>query len=279
MSVGNGWDSVYDVWAWWAVSAVAVAGMLYHAASGCTWTRVKDFFAGERGSSYVLPYVLTFPIYFLLICILIQATMILMVKMGTQYAAYAAARAAIVWHAVEPDARSSSGSYTQARSMAHRAAVAALTPFAPGDPKFLNTMFPFAALDGPSIIRADAYYEVYRRLDQNNVGRDDASPSGFIRSPDRLAPASYVKTKYRFAHAATDLALSPQHPVWNQDVRAEVSYEMPMHLPAAGRILGTWSKSSRFYSRTIAATATMPSETPDSATRRLGIDYRSEPLR
>ena len=93
--------------------------MFYRAASTCSCAGLKRFAGDERGSAYVLPYVMTFPIYFLLVCIMIQATMIIMVKMGVQYAAYAASRSAIVWSSVEPH-KSASERHEKARSMAKR---------------------------------------------------------------------------------------------------------------------------------------------------------------
>jgi hypothetical protein len=272
-------ESIGDVWVWWCVSAAATGWMLRRAASSFSAANLRRFVADDRGSSYVLPYVMTFPIYFLLVCIMIQATMIIMVKMGAQYAAYAAARSAIAWSSVEPYARNSNESFAQVQSMSKRAAATALTPFAPGDPKFLSRMFPLAAVDVATQVRAELYYDVYRRFDADNVARDNETASRFIRSPDQLAPRKYVKTKYRFAEAATSVTISPRNPSWNQDVKATVRYEMPMHLPGAGRILGSWWNASRFYSRSIVSSATLPSETADSGSHRIGIGYESGRLR
>ena len=140
-------------------------------------------------------------------------------------------------------------------------------------------MFPFASLDFDARLRAELFYDVYRRFDNDNVARDEVSASGFIRKPDQLAAPSYVKNKYRYAEAATEVTMSPRTPVWNENVKLEVRFEMPMLLPGAGRILGTWWKTERYYSRTITSTASLPSETPDSPTGRIGIGYSTEQLR
>ena len=51
----------------------------------------------EDGAAYTLSYVMVIPVYALLICLIIESVLMLTAKLGTVYAAYAAARTASVW--------------------------------------------------------------------------------------------------------------------------------------------------------------------------------------
>lgn len=76
--------------------------------------------AGEEGAAYSLSYVMVFPLYALLVCVIIETALTMTVKLGTTYAAYAAARSYAVWLPL-------SG---QADQKARQAAAQAMTPFA-----------------------------------------------------------------------------------------------------------------------------------------------------
>ncbi len=51
----------------------------------------------EDGAAYTLSYVMVIPVYALLICLIIESVLMMTAKLGTVYAAFAAARTASVW--------------------------------------------------------------------------------------------------------------------------------------------------------------------------------------
>src|SRR5438445_63931 len=50
----------------------------------------------------IMATAVTLPIYIILICLVVETTSLLIVKVGTMYAAYAAARSRIVWDPTMP---------------------------------------------------------------------------------------------------------------------------------------------------------------------------------
>jgi len=272
--------SVGDVWIIWLGSLLLLACLVYRATARLGWRRLKRLCTDERGASYALPYVLTFPIYLLLVCLMIQATMMLIVKMGTVYAAYAAARSAIVWRSAEPFAASNARARAVAQKNAYRAAAMAMAPFGSGHPEHYRRMFGGGHTSYfqhwfPSTLADRGGWGLYYRLQQDNARRDRLRPSQIIPDPQAAAPRRYVERKARFALRATRVVLDTGPNRWNAPVTARVTYEMPMSIPGAGRILGRPGATRRFYSRFITSTVRLPSETPKSANRRIGIDYDS----
>lgn len=276
--------SVEDVWAVWLLGAAVLGWLTARAARRRRWRQFAGFLADERGASYALPYVLTFPVYMLLICVIIQATMILLVKMDTVYAAYAAARAAVVWRSAEPDAANDQQAYEFAKGRARRAAALAMVPVASSLKQHYAANAPYRAsqaLGRASEVLglAPHYYGAYKKMHGCNVQRDGSQkpPTWIIPAEEADKPArwQYVFNKLRYAFLATDVDLTMEKNEFNADLTAEIRYLMPMHIPFAGRVLGTWWAWDRFYSRWITSVATLPLETPLSENKRLGIPYAS----
>ena len=55
------------------------------------------FLRDEEGAAYSLSFVMVIPIFALMICLIIEGALIMTAKLGTVYAAFAAARTASVW--------------------------------------------------------------------------------------------------------------------------------------------------------------------------------------
>jgi hypothetical protein len=87
----------------WLLSIFLLCWLLVHGASYWRGRTLFKLLAEEDGGAYTLSYVMTFPIYFLLICTIIQSSLVLLTKMGTMYAAYCTARSAVVWLNAQPD--------------------------------------------------------------------------------------------------------------------------------------------------------------------------------
>jgi len=236
--------SVEDVWVLWAAAALALTALARGPRRAGGWRRLLE---SEDGAAYSLVYVMTFPIYMMLVCLVIQSTLILVVKMGTVYAAFAAARAAVVWGPAEPP---------MGLEKARLAAVGAMAPFASSS----SSHAAGAGVSGASSPAARRYFEAYRR---------------YSRGP---ATANYLISKYRFAERATEVSpgATPARP--GDDLTVEMTYEMPLVIPGAGRILGhraPWP-AARFWTRRIASSATLTDETPAGPDQTLGIDYVSD---
>jgi hypothetical protein len=266
--------SVGDVWLIWVVCLAALVVLVRRAYRAQEWGGVAAFADDERGASYALSYVLTFPFYLFLMCLIIQATLVLMVKMGTVYAAYAAARSATVWRPSQPERPNSSDNrFSHTEDMAQRAAAMAMAPFASGmdmHGKSMLKMGRFPRLDAVGDL--PHYLAMYGAISLYN--RSDSKSPYLLRNYDakQLPNISYVTKKFLFASAATNVELKPTKLVpWNQDVQVTVSYLMPMHVPAVGRIFG--GNTGEFFAREITTGATIPSEAAETQSGRINIPY------
>jgi hypothetical protein len=107
------------------------------------WINIKRFARNETGASYALPYVLTFPIFLWLMALLLQASLILMCKIGTVYAAHSTARTVTVWQGNQPE---DSGNLKYGKAYmsykAKRAATTAMVPFANSYVNARKKLFP-----------------------------------------------------------------------------------------------------------------------------------------
>jgi hypothetical protein len=239
--------SVEIVWLVWAGSLVVLAVLTRGALRARRRGAIRALLSGEEGAAYALSYVLTFPFYMLLICLIVETTLILIVKMGTIYASYAAARAQVVWQVANPD---------RSAERARIAAVQAMAPFASSSPLHA------AGAGVPSFPSSGArlYVWAYRRI---------------VQGP---ASDQYLAAKYEFARRATRVTSTGLPREGDGDVTVTLSYEMPLHIPGAARLLGgpaPWP-GARFRTRRIVTRATLPGEGARNPNQTLGIDYVSE---
>lgn len=288
MTLYSLWESVGDVWILWICGAAMLTCLLARAAARTPWKTVLAFNRDQRGAAYALPYVLTFPVYLLVICTMVQATLILMAKIGNMYASYAAARAYIVWRPSDPtDADGlENGAYR-----AKRAAILAMTPFASGIERHRTELFPLFPgqldLDDPLpwvnieaiLIDDELYAMTYEEL-VNYASGESGSASPIITNPSQPANLDYVKRKFHYAAAATVVEVPEDVTPFNQDVEVTVRYRMPIHIPGTGRIFGEGGFVQLFnpsvYHRDITTTVTLPSEAAKTDSGLLGIPYNPE---
>lgn len=273
--------SVADVYCIWGCSAIALA-VLVRASLQCRpWKTALALASDERGASYALSYVLTFPFFLMLMCLIVQASLILMVKMGTVYAAYSAARTSVVWRPSEPlIARGPAADtrYDYALEKSRRAAAVAMTPFATGYRRHLVGLFPMGAVNPGAYADAAPYVALYRTLASRAGARDHNNHSPVLSrfDPQAAARVEYVATKFLYASAATRVELKRPIAAWNKPVEVSVTYTMPMHMPAVGRVFGSWWKP--FFAREITTKATIPSESAETTSGRLNIPYDPKEL-
>lgn len=272
-------SSVGDVWLLWLIGVSCFCWLVRRSLRRASWHNLRAFAADERGASYALGYVMVFPAYLLLMCLILQATLILMVKMGTVYASYSAARTAIVWRPSQPERPSDTDNrYQFAKKRTHRAAALAMAPFASGFQHHLNKAQPLARFNLFKQAEAVLYESMYQRLAKHTRDTDTGKSFYPIQrfGPKALARKQYVKNKLLFAAAATSVEMPEEIPAWNTDFAVTVTYTMPMHVPAVGRVFGSWYKP--FYGRDISTTTTLPSEAPETASKRMNIPYDPEQL-
>jgi len=235
--------SVELVWALWFVSLATFVGMVIALKRMHLRRRARALHGCEAGAAYSLSYMLTIPFFALIICLMIDLTSILIAKIGTVYAAYAAARSAVVWYP-------SGVSTVAAKEKMTDAAVNAMTPFASSKHTVWSS---FSPADAASYVAA---YEAF------------AEPA---------APAEYVAKKYLYARwgldVATDAGLD-----YRKDVTVTVDYKAPYHLRGIGLLLGTREPIFGFYYSNIHTVVTLESQAPrvdrpNPADRPLGIKY------
>src|SRR5262245_56396176 len=106
----------------------------------------------EDGAAYTLSYVMVIPMYALLMCTIVEMALMLTAKLGTVYAAYAAARSASVW--------SSATEWEKAQEKAKTAAVQAMVPFSSGTQSIIQSAAPDDFADSGFYTAA---YELYAK--------------------------------------------------------------------------------------------------------------------
>jgi len=205
----------------------------------------RRFARNEDGAAYTLSYVMVIPLYALLICLIIEACMMLTSKLGTVYAAYAAARSASVW--------SAHTTWEKAKERAEKAAFNAMTPFASG-----TQPQPFGAPPIPTL-DSGAYIGAYELFAEKTVSE------------------TYVLTKYLYTKSHVKVTIDGPPATSNADITAKVTYEFPFNVPGIGMILGRKGWDGRYYF-SMTSQATIPNEGPQNegntnTTNSIGIGY------
>jgi hypothetical protein len=244
-SLSEYFRSVADVWIVWIVGMALLLFITWRLCRGAKRRGFRMLARDERGASYTLSLALVIPFYVLLVGTVVECTLILLVKMGTTYAAYASARSAAVWMSAEPPRP----------DKVQAAAVAAITPFSSS----LQQHVIGGEADAASAEEGAAFTDAFQEY------------SGKNRNP------AYFLNKYRYARRATTTEIDASSDEFNAELTITVRYEMPFHLPGIGRFLGERASfpGASFYVRKIESSATIPKEGPRSDNQTLGIRYDS----
>ena len=194
----------------------------------------------EDGAAYTLSYVMVIPLYALLICTIVEMAMMLTAKLGTVYAAYAAARSASVW--------SSATVWETTEEKAKLAAIKTMVPFASGTQPLLDSAAPDAILDAAMYVAA---YQSYAK---------------------KPVSTEYLLMKYGYAarHLKVEIEGPPEK--WDADITAKVTYDFPFNVPGVGRIIGKPSLSGG-YIFSLTSEVTLPNEGPQNEDKTIGIGY------
>lgn len=210
----------------------------------------------EKGAAYSLNMAITLPFYTVLVGFLIEWSLMQNVHVGVNYAAWAAARAAIVWIPAEATNLTTAAENTD---MVRRAAVNAITPWS-------------SSIAPPASGAVDS--------DGSNamlVGYQSAALG-------TQQQASYVQKKWNYANSATRVEFDPpleelrsSASTQAQVIRVTVHYEMPFNLPGIGRLIGR--HNGKCWVRDLQATVELKIERPATATGQLGFSYDSRPFK
>ena len=203
---------------------------------------VRRFHLDEEGAAYTITYVMTLPIYMIMVMAFIELSMALSVKVGTSYAAFGAARTAAVWDSID---------HSLAQEKSRQSASQAMAPFAGG---LAGNALGNSGTDS----KEQAFMDFYR----SNKGSTQASEK-------------YVLGKYRYAVNATRVRIanrSTGKEPWEEDVVVTVEYDYPFLFPFFGRLMNG-TKRNGVYSRTIATSVSLQNEAPANQQKRLGIRY------
>ncbi len=290
-------ESVLDIWLVWAVALLLLALCCRRVIGRFGWANLRRFYFCEEGASYALPYVLTFPIFVMLMAVFMQASLILICKIGTVYSAYSTARTFIVWQSAAQDVSVGGVQFDFPKFKALRAASMAMVPFASSNPRHLKDMYPtFPVLignDGGSSVPTSLavglltnidrplYSKMYNRL-LSDANQHDTGPVHKVIKDKKMGVSdAYIENKYKFAVAATRVTMPKDKLAkWNEDVTVKIRYRMPFHVPGTARILGGqsmkpwWFFGPTTFFRDIETSVTMPSEAAKTPNGKIGIPYQ-----
>jgi hypothetical protein len=194
------------------------------------------------------------PLYIFFMCLVVETSLIILAKFGTNYAAYAGARSAIV-HYSEKRAG-------DAEEWAKRSAIRAFVPFANG----LEKSEVDTTGGAQSLKDFDDHYDAYR---------------AYVGSESAAASERYMRSKYQYTNKHLTISLDiptddgQSEEPWLIDLTTNVEYRYSFHVPGVGILLGEKDSKGRFY--TIHSSAALQSEAPKNEQQALGIKY--EPWR
>jgi hypothetical protein len=186
--------------------------------------------------------VMVIPIYLIAFCFVVETTFMLVAKLGTNYASFAAARTAIVWLPFGGNEK------------IELAAKQAFVPFASG--------LQYPPSGGVSVVPSgkQQYLKAYEEY-----CREIGAPSDYVK---------FIERKYEYAHVAVSASteIIKRNEKWDEDVVVTVNYEFPFSVPIVGRLLGR-HKSDGLFVYDIRSTAKLQIENPQNDEKKLGINY------
>jgi Flp pilus assembly protein TadG len=209
---------------------------------GRGWAGLRRFANDEEGAAYSLSFVMVIPIYALLMCLIIEAALILTAKLGTVYAAYAAARTASVW--------SSHTTWEKTMEKSQRSALKTMVPFASGTQGLLASAPPINADTATNGLNYWIAYQAYAKEPQAN---------------------KYLAAKYGYASRNVKLSIEGPPEKSDSPISATVTYQFPFNIPGIARILGEKGPDGYFFN--LSSTATIPNEGPQDDRKNIGIGY------
>lgn len=221
---------------------------------------LRRLFRRQRGVSYSLSFVLIVPLYLTLMLLAVEAGLLLLTRLGLQYAAHMGARSAVVWQSAQPE--------SLREERIKLAVVQALAGFLGGRQ---------LELDGETIPpEADPHATDWA----DGVGKFQAPAVAVepgLRRPytrSRTPPdAAFLKRKFLSAWVRTTVELKPPTDDPHGPLTLTVRVRAPLYMPVVSRFLDPDLKAPFEYP--MAATVTLPNDAPLSKDGTLGIKYQS----
>ena len=269
-------ESTGDIWGVWLATSLGLTYFFKRTFRGLKFARVKTFHQSESGASYSLPYVLTFPFVILILALFLQASLILIAKIGTVYAGHAATRSFIVWQsAAGIEFKDVSIQVPFAEFCSKRAATIAMVPFASASQDHLKNLAEDNSGSLGNTIKIDSllYARMYERFLKSANKNDKHQTHGIITDKKAGVKKDYIKRKFEYAAAAMKVETPDDMVRWNEDVEVKITYQVPFIVPATGKILGGTKQGNTYY-RELKVTTKMPSEAANTVNGKIGIPYQ-----
>lgn len=201
---------------------------------------ISRFFRGEKGAAQTLAFLMVVPLYLIVFLAIVETCLFLAAKTGTVFAAFAAARTAIV-----------RGDDPRSSQRVHESAILAFVPFSSS----VNR-----GVAATSCVGEEEFVASYRTA-ASALGLPGDGTARLLR-------------QYRIAHQALSVAATTTSlgRPWEEDVTITVTYEFPFTFPVIGRVIGRPGADGR-YVFPIQTSVTLPMEHPANDRRELGISH------
>lgn len=238
------------LWTIWFISLAVFGAATVWIGKRLRLRRPSQLGPDECGAAYSLSFVLTIPLYLVFCGLMLETTFLIIARIGTVYAAYAGARSAAAWDALQDPVLAS--------ERLHEAICSGLAPFAVSagfDPTASNS-----ASDGlaPHMLSAA---DDYAAAMQKSAGTERD-----------LDSAELVRHYYRICHRVT---AHKQHHSQDADhaVSVSVTYRAPLIFPGVARLFD--EDHRRPFEYPLTATVHMSRSVATAPRGTLGIDYHA----
>jgi hypothetical protein len=178
-------------------------------------------------------------------CLIVETALMMVAKLGTVYAGYAAARTAVVWS-------SATDSEREFKKKVTAAAQRSFTPFASGTKE--------GWLDLPHRVQAEIFSTKFKAY-QLAAGRE---------SP---VSRTVIRKMHANARRFLEVKIKQRPRTWDADVTIELEYRFRFNVPGVGRLIGQRSLWDGHYYFPLRTQVTLQNEGPQNAKQELGIGY------
>jgi hypothetical protein len=215
----------------------------------------------QRGVSYSLSFVLVVPLYLTIMLFAVEAGLLLITRIGVQYAAHQAARAAVVWQSAEPaDLR---------QERMNQAAWQSMAPFIGGRQQELDDAGPVPA---EAYDHAPDWAAGVRKYMEPAVAAEPGLQRPYTR-PHTPPDASFCLRKYLCSAARTTVEVTSAGSAPHGPITVTVRVRAPLYIPVVSRVLDP--DRSAPFEYPLEVTVTLPNDAPVSKDGTLGIKYQS----
>lgn len=215
----------------------------------------------QRGVSYSLSFVLVVPLYLTVMLFAVEAGLLLLTRVGVQYAAHMTARSAVVWQSAQCEP-------AEREQVLRLKAAQSIAPYLGGRQREADAA-------GPVPPEAAGFAADFAAAVQTYQGPAVAAEPGLRRpyTRSRTPPdAEFLKRKFLSAWGRTTVELKPPTGDPHGPLTVTVRLRAPLYLPVVSRFLDP--DLSAPFEYPLEAEATLPNDAPLSKDGTLGIPYR-----